>query len=131
MEEYHHCAVMIADRRGMLVRVFLCNLLQRAALITVTMFAFLSMGGAPGLALDVWALQCYTVLGSNCIPLPGAMGVSDYLLLDGFGAIGMSGVEATNLELLSRALSFYCCTLLCGLITWVCYCLKRKGKKNQ
>ena len=29
-------------------------------------------------------IQCFVAMGSNCVPIPGAMGVADYIMIDGF-----------------------------------------------
>ena len=58
--------------------------------------------------------QIMVVLGSNCVPIPGAMGVADYLMLDAFSQIIDDASAVVNLELLSRTVSFYFCVLLCG-----------------
>jgi uncharacterized membrane protein YbhN (UPF0104 family) len=80
-------------------------------------------------ATDVFFIQGYTVLGSSCIPIPGAIGVSDYLMLDGFSTI-MSEAQAVNLELLSRSLSFYLCVFICGISVLIRYfTIKKRGKK--
>jgi len=72
------------------------------------------------------------VLGTNTVPIPGAMGISDYMMLDAFGTI-MPEAFAVNLVLLSRAVSFYFCVIICG-ITFLGRCLlanylKRKSEK--
>ena len=72
-----------------------------------------------------WATQGFAVLGSNCIPIPGAMGVSDYLMLEGFGMM-MPSAEAANLELLSRGLSFYLCITVCGISVLLGYLLQKR-----
>ena len=46
------------------------------------------------------------------------MGISDYLLLNGFSAF-LAPQEAASMELISRSISFYCCTVLCAVITLV------------
>jgi len=43
------------------------------------------------------------------------MGIADGLMLDVFGAFLGDSAMATNLELLSRAISFYLCVILCGI----------------
>lgn len=125
MEKYSGYARMLAGRWKMLLVVFLCNFLQRASQIAVTMFTYLATGGSISNAGSIFAMQGYVVLGSNCVPIPGAMGVSDYIMLDGFRAI-MSESAAVNLELLSRSVSFYFCIFLCGISTWIQYRILRK-----
>ncbi|MCI8526071.1 MAG: flippase-like domain-containing protein [Oscillospiraceae bacterium] len=125
MEDYRRCAQLFGGERSLLLRSFGFNVLQRASQISVTMLVFLAMGGRPALALDVWAMQSYVVIGSNSVPVPGAMGVADYMMLDGLSAILPEPI-AVDMELLSRSLSFYCCILLCALMVLFSY-RKKKG----
>lgn len=126
MEDYRQCSQLLAGQRRVLVRVFVYNLLQRLSQISVTMLVYLSMGGRR--ALDVLAMQSYVVLGSNCVPVPGAMGVADYLMLDGLGTF-LPEQQAVRMELLSRAVSFYCCIALCAAV--VLFAGLRRRKDSQ
>ena len=58
-------------------------------------------------------MQTFAVLGSNAVPVPGAVGVADYILLSGFGQIVRDPV---SVELLSRGISFYSTILACGVL---------------
>lgn len=130
MEDYKQCAAMIAGKKKMLVYAFILNLLQRVSQVSVTLCVFLAMGGETKKALDSWVIQGLVAIGSNCVPIPGAMGVADYLLLDGFRGM-MSTQEVTILELLSRSLSFYSCIIICGITVIVSLLVGyRRGKKE-
>jgi uncharacterized membrane protein YbhN (UPF0104 family) len=119
----------IKGKKLILLRAFVFNFLQRASLIAVTLFSFLAIGGDRGLCLDVWVAQSMVVLGSNTVPIPGAMGVADYLMLDVFGAIVAEGV-IVNFELLSRSVSFYFCVITCG-ISFMTRCLISQFSKRR
>ena len=97
----------------MLIAAFSCNLIQRLSLLLVPVCFFFGSGGRLEQALAVAAVQSCIVLGSNAAPLPGAMGVADYLFLDGYCALVQDPV---SMELASRGISFYGCFVLCGLI---------------
>lgn len=127
MEKYRGYAQILSGHKKTLFFVFLFNFLQRASQIAVTMFTYLATGGEISRAGSLWAMQGYVVLGSNSIPIPGAMGVSDYIMLDGFRSI-MSESAAVNLELLARSCSFYVCIFLCGISTLVYYRLLKKRR---
>ena len=127
MERYRGYAHILAGHRKTLIFVFLFNLLQRMLQIFVTVSTYLATGGSLENAGRVWAMQGYVVLGSNAIPIPGAMGVSDYIMLDGFRAL-MSESAAVNLELLSRSFSFYICIFLCGISTLIQYRIINKRR---
>ncbi len=131
MKQYKECSALIFKNKGAMLTAFGFNFLQRVSQITVTLLAFLAVGGDPAQSLRVWMTQSYVVIGSSCMPVPGAMGVSDYLLLDGLGTI-MSHENAVNLELLSRSLSFYCMIAICGIAVLLKYILIfRRNKKNK
>jgi len=125
MAEYARCVALLSGHRTLVLRSFLFNLLQRASQIAVTMLVFLAMGGAPRLAGRIFTMQSMVVIGSNCVPIPGAMGVADYLMLDGFNAF-LQPNQVISMELLSRSVSFYSCVLLCGITVLITSCKTRK-----
>lgn len=129
MEEYGAELGCLRGKRRMLLRVFLYNFLQRTSVISVTVFVYLASGGSVANVPRLWAMQGFSLIGSNCVPIPGAMGVSDYLMLQGFGTV-MPAQDAANLELLSRTLSFYSCIILCGVLTLVAYLLQNRRRKH-
>lgn len=127
MRNFAACREALAKQHALLAKAFLYNLLQRLSQILVTVAIYMATGGSASKMLDVWAVQSYVVLGSNCVPIPGAMGISDYLLIDGFrGMLGHG--TAIELELLSRSVSFYLCVLICLIITAIGY-FKRKRQR--
>lgn len=130
IEGYRESTAMISRHKKGLWMTFLFNFLQRIAQLAVSVFVYVATTGCSFLqATDVFFIQGYTVLGSSCIPVPGAIGVSDYLMLDGFSTI-MSEAQAVNLELLSRSLSFYLCVFICGISVLIRYfTIKKRGKK--
>ncbi len=130
MEEYGQCVRIIAGHRPMWVQALSLNLLQRIFQILVTGAAYRALGGVHG----IWKLlvtQGFVVIGSNCMPIPGAMGVADYLMLDGYSGL-MEHDLAFQVQLLSRSISFYSCILFSGLIVFAAILLlhKREGKRR-
>lgn len=113
--EYRDCAEMIDGHRGMLAKVFIFNFLQRALQICVSPMLYLAGGGQHFKTVDIWVTHAFSVIGSSCVPVPGAMGVIDYLLLDGMKDL-MDESDAISLELASRGISFYVCVLICIVI---------------
>lgn len=114
LDEYRGCSEILSDKKRVLPYVFLFNFMQRASIISVMMFTYLAThGGDWSKAFDVWMTQAYVFLGANSIPIPGAVGVTDALILNGFKNITN---QLAQFALLGRSLSFYCCVLLCGTI---------------
>lgn len=127
MGEYGSCVSVMRSHKHMLGRLLVLNILQRVSSISVTLFVYAATQGWSGLH-KIWAMQGFALVGSNAVPIPGAMGVSDYLMLCGFKQV-MSEQAAANLELLSRSLSFYFCIIFCGLWVLASYLiLRRRGK---
>ena len=124
MGNYDQATQMLKGKWSFLLKGLLLNVVHRACQTLVTVFCFLATGRALHLAPDVFAMQCNVVIGACCIPIPGSMGVTDYLMIDGFSALMDEG-QSANLELLSRGLSFYVCILLCGLIVLTKYLIIR------
>ena len=61
-------------------------------------------------------------------PMGCAMGIADYLMVDGFSGI-MSREVAFELEMLSRGLTFYICVSISGVITLIGYLIRRRTRK--
>lgn len=127
--DYTACSQLFSGNPLLLLRAFLWNFLQRLSQILVSALLFISIGGNPGKSVDIFAKQCLITIGYNFVPLPGAMGVADYLMLDGFSGIIEKNM-AFHLEMLSRGMTFYVCVSLSGLITFIGYLIKRRRRKK-
>ena len=113
MEEYKTCVGVVAGHKGMWFRACLMNILQRFAQIAVTVFAFRALGGG-GSVRELFATQCFATIGATCIPIPGAIGISDYLMIEGYLNL-MEKDFAYQVQMLSRGISFYCCIIVSGI----------------
>lgn len=128
MDSYEEAANMIKGQNKMLWKVFLLNIAQRVSQISVAMMVFLATGGSPGKAGDIWIAQSYVTLGSNLVPVPGSMGIADYMMLDSFSKI-VPNDFAVQLELISRSIAFYSCVIISGIIIFIGYLYRGKGDK--
>jgi uncharacterized membrane protein YbhN (UPF0104 family) len=126
--QYKQCAQAILQNKRYVFKAFIYNFLQRASMMMVSVFVFAGYYGRLPELGKVFITQGYVVIGSNTVPIPGAVGVADYLFMDGFGEMVN---EATNFELLSRGISFYGGVLVCGMITLVAYAVKGLKEMRQ
>ncbi len=129
MQEYSGYTHMLKGKGKLLFVVLILNILQRMAQTGVTPLTYLASGGEISEAFGLFLIQIYIMVGANCIPLPGAMGVTDYLMLDGFEEMQVQ--NPAFLELLSRSLSFYMCVIICGITILISYCALFKSKKRR
>ena len=127
MAEYQECSNSITGKTGFLAEIFFWNLMQRMSQLLVSFMIFMSMGEGVKKAVDVSVIQCFVAMGSNCVPIPGAMGVADYIMIDGFKQL--VGDNAANMELLCRGVTFYGSVLTSAFIILIGYILRRARKK--
>ena len=130
MSEYRQSAAVMAEHKLIFVKVFLYDLFQRISQISVTLFVYLAIGGKGEQALDIWFTQSYVALGTYSVPIPGGMGVADYLLIDGFKNFMDEGA-AVNLELISRGLSFYVSMIVSAITVLVGMIITMKRRKSK
>lgn len=128
--DFDECAKTMRGRSRTLWGAYFLNLAQRVSQIAVPVFAYLALGGEKSQSLRIFTTQCMSTIGYNCVPIPGAMGVADYLMVDGFADL-IGRDEAFRLEMLSRGVSFYFCVAACGLITLAGYVFLRKRKEKN
>ena len=105
-EDYDQCVRLMREQPVALRKAFCCNFAQRAVRLLVPVLVYLAMGGSVSMAPTILAIQCFVTIGYNCVPVPGGMGVADYLMVDGFAEL-MGLEDALHVEVLSRSISFY------------------------
>ncbi len=126
-EDYKQCARLMTGKKKELILSLLYNIGSRFSLTTVTPLIYVATTGDWAHFNNLWATQCLVAIGSNCAPIPGAMGVADALMLDGLSSI-MDEEATFSLELLSRSMSFYLCVLLAGTIMGIGFFIRRRKK---
>ncbi len=128
MEEYKTCVDVVSKHKGMWFRACLMNILQRFSQIAVTVFAYRALGGK-GHTFSLFGTQCLATIGATCVPVPGAMGVSDYLMIEGYQQL-MPRDFSFEVQMLSRGISFYTCVIVSGITMVIgLLLLGRKNKK--
>ena len=116
-KEYKQCVSILAGHRKMWLEAYLFNLLQRSSQIAVTAMSMLALGGRRKI-LHLVICQIFVALGANCVPIPGAMGVTDYMMLDGYTEL-LPDEFAFEVQMLSRSISFYFCIFVSAVIVLI------------
>ena len=130
VENYNECVVTLSGKKKLLVKTYLLNLLQRASQILVTVFCFFALHGNLSDGLKVFAVQTYVVLGSNFIPVPGAVGISEFIMFFGY-MMFFSEEAACSLAILSRGISFYTCSIISIFTVVLGYIMIRYNNKHK
>lgn len=116
IERYGRCAETVRGNGKMLCKSFLLNIGQRVCMLLIAALVYLALGGTLNNALNVFIGQSYVYLGSNAVPLPGAVGAADWLFVS---ICGEFFSDPVSFNLLSRGISFYGNVALCGIMTWL------------
>ena len=121
LSDYSSCLVVLKDNKRKVVLTLMgLALLQRLSQTIVPSLVYLAQGGSFHNTGTVFASQIYSAIGSMCMPIPGGMGVADYLLFNGLNSF-LPKDPALKLELLSRSCSFYLCVFLSLVIVLIGY----------
>ena len=130
ISEYELCSGTLCPTPGVLLIIYVFNLLQRLSQVCVTPLLHKAIkAGELKDTISVLSVQALSLIGSNFVPIPGGMGAADHLMLDGLGVL-FERNYAYELQLISRGLSFYICTILSGLIVFAGCFIWGKKKEN-
>ena len=124
--DYRASAGVVHQHIRAMAGAALLNFLQRAFIVSVPVVLYVASGYPVRDVGRVFAIQSWVIVGSNAVPLPGAVGVADYLFLDGYSTLL---ADPVNLELLSRTISFYSCVLICALVLLIAFVRNRFSRK--
>ncbi len=128
-ENYNECVSFLSGKKNLLLKTYLMNLLQRVSQILVTVFCYFAIHGNISDGLRVFAIQTYVVMGSNFIPIPGAVGISEFLMFFGYTML-LNEEAAYSLAILSRGISFYTCCII-SIITVITGYIAIRLRKNK
>ena len=124
-EDYRASAGAISSHKRAMAIALLFNVLQRVCNVAVPVVLYGASGGKSASLRKVFGIQTMVALGASSLPMPGGVGVTDYLFMDGYSSLLKDPV---NLELLSRTVSFYSCVLLCAIMLLVITIVRKVHK---
>ena len=128
IDKYRDAYEHVKKNKLLTVQVLLCNVLQRAALIFVTVFVCLAATDCD--IFEVFCLQAMVVLGYNCMPLPGGSGAFEILYLNIY-EYSFSSSDFISISMLaSRTIAYYGSMIVCGLYTMI-YHVSHKGQAPE
>ena len=125
--DYESCVALIGGKNKIMRKAFFWNVIQRAVQIVVPALVYISLGGNYMMTRILFSKQCLITIGYNYVPIPGALGIADYLMIDGYSSVMPEGL-AYELDMISRGLTFYICVALSGIITLIGYLRGRNEK---
>lgn len=127
--EFHACALLMKEHKKAIAKMCIISAGQIICWFGVPYMVYLALGYQGSSFLHIFVLQILIYMSSSLLPLPGAMGISEYAFLQLFGSI-YSGSSMTAAVLLSRGISFYFLLALSGIMLLLIYGAARQRKCN-
>lgn len=145
MQNYKEQAILLKKNKKEFMLALLCNFIQRISMFCVAYFVYLSLLVAyPEILghtfIELFAIQVLIGLSVDSLPLPGGMGISEYLYLITYGLIynfTINGVETSlvpSAMLLTRIVSFYIPLIVTSIIVilkYITVLIKKHKKQNK
>ena len=127
LQEFHACALLMKEHKRAIAKMCVISAGQIICWFGVPYMVYLALGYQGSSFLHLFVLQILIYMSSSLLPLPGAMGISEYAFLQLFGSI-YSGSSMTAAVLLSRGISFYFLLALSGIMLLLIYGTARQRK---
>lgn len=125
MDEYEVGAKLIKSHKWEFCKALFCNFIQRIALFSVTFIIFMAFYKSEFFDLEyhsffeLMSIQVLIALAVDSLPLPGGVGISEFLYLELFGVVYTTENVMASAMLLTRAVSFYIPVIVCAIISIV------------
>ncbi|MBR3276237.1 MAG: flippase-like domain-containing protein [Eubacterium sp.] len=131
MNRYRDTAAFFKAHAPLIFLEIIVILVQRFFLFAVTYFVYRAFGLSGINPFLIMLLQSVVSLCVDMLPIPGGMGISEFLFAIIFNTIFTEALVMPGL-VLSRGISYYIQLLLCGIITLFAYAIpsRIKEKKN-
>ncbi len=123
MDEYEEGAKLIKQNPKQFIIALAYNFIQRIAFFSISFFVYISFFKAyPEIKgfnyFDLFAIQVLVALCVDSLPLPGGVGISEYLYILLFGTIYQrNGIDILgSAMILTRVFNFYIPLIVTGII---------------
>lgn len=125
LEEYHTCAKVTKQKPLILFESFVILLGQRLSVLIISYFIYRTFGLSNYSVGELIAFQVCITLGSDFMPLPGGVMVSEGLLMDA-NVFLYGDLLAPSGMVLQRSISFYFLVIISG-ISYIIFHFKRRN----
>ncbi len=126
VDRYRNCYKDFKRHKKMLIPVLLCNVAQRVSQLLISVFVCMSAINCN--FFDILIMQSLVMLGYNSIPLPGGLGIYEYLYLQIY-CISFDKSFVIISMMVTRIISYYFSLIASGAYTMVYHMIKIKKKE--
>lgn len=111
IKEYHNAANYIKNDKKTMLKSFIIIFLQRLSFFMIYFFIYKSFNMKDISLLFAVTIQAFLTMATDFIPIPGAVIISEALILETNNALGITSI-AKGATLIYRNISFYLLVLL-------------------
>lgn len=129
LKEYQECAAFTKRHPLILLESYLILLCQRISILSISYVIYLSFGLREMSIFEVVAFQVCITLGSDFMPFPGGVVVSEGLLLQANQVIYGEALATSGMMLL-RGISFYLLVIF-SFIFYMCFHFLKRKKASR
>lgn len=128
ISKYKDCGKVIRQHKLLFVQALIINIGQRGARVLISCFVCLAADPAAPF-WDVFVLQSFLIVGYTSIPLPGGVGIFEYLYINLYAGLFTKDFILSAMMIV-RTITYYLSMLVTGLITLTYHIyLMRRAKK--
>ena len=128
--KYANCVKQIKKHKMLFVNVLLLNLGEHVLRVLISVFVCLAADGSAPFR-DIFVLQCFLLVGYSSIPLPGGVGIFEFLYLNIYKLAFSERQFMLSAMKIMRTISYYMCMLVTGMVSLIYHLITVRRKKGE
>lgn len=128
--KYANCVKQIKKHKMLFVNVLLLNLGEHVLRVLISVFVCLAADGSASFC-DIFVLQCFLLVGYSSIPLPGGVGIFEFLYLNIYKLAFSEKQFLLSAMMIMRTISYYLCMLVTGAVSLIYHVITVRRKKGE
>lgn len=128
--KYANCVRQIKKHRMLFVNVLLLSLGEHVMRVLISVFVCLAADPAASF-WDVFVLQAFLIVGYTSIPLPGGVGIFEFLYLNIYKLVFSEKQFMLSAMMVVRTVSYYLCMVVTGAVTLTYHIIVLRRKRAQ
>ena len=128
--KYANCVKQIKKHKMLFVNVLLLNLGEHVLRVLISVFVCLAADGSAPFR-DIFVLQCFLLVGYSSIPLPGGVGIFEFLYLNIYKLAFSERQFMLSAMMIMRTISYYMCMLVTGTVSLIYPLITVRRKKGE
>ena len=128
--KYANCVKQIKKHKMLFVNVLLLNLGEHVLRVLISVFVCLAADGSAPFR-DILVLQCFLLVGYSSIPLPGGVGIFEFLYLNIYKLAFSERQFMLSAMMIMRTISYYMCMLVTGTVSLIYHLITVRRKKGE